>query len=418
MKRKNIYYIVIIFLIILITIFNYNDIVKNFNNIVISFNRTLIEEDRYLLMLEGLKSTLVISIFSIIFGTVIAFVIFLMRVTKLPKLSKFIVSLLQGTPCTVLLLILYYVVFGKVNIEPLIVAIIAFSIYFAAYVSEIIRGAYNSLNKNQILSAYSLGFNKVQTFKYVILPQVLTYTIPVYKNECISLIKMTSIAGYISIMDLTKSSDISKYYKNNMIFNNINLTVNKGEVVSIIGKSGCGKSSLLKCINKLEKIQQGKIFIYNHDVENIKVEDLRKRVGIVFQDYNLFSHLTVIENLTIGLMKLKKMTKSESIKKAEEILKKIDLIDKKNNYPDELSGGQQQRVAIARTILMKPNLILLDEPTSALDKESKNSVFDMIKELVKENMTMIIVSHEEQFVEEISDRIFKLNKHELKEMKK
>ncbi|HJJ16742.1 MAG TPA: amino acid ABC transporter ATP-binding protein [Bacilli bacterium] len=212
--------------------------------------------------------------------------------------------------------------------------------------------------------------------------------------------------------------DISKYYKNNMIFNNINLTVNKGEVVSIIGKSGCGKSSLLKCINKLEKIQQGKIFIYNHDVENIKVEDLRKRVGIVFQDYNLFSHLTVIENLTIGLMKLKKMTKSESIKKAEEILKKIDLIDKKNNYPDELSGGQQQRVAIARTILMKPNLILLDEPTSALDKESKNSVFDMIKELVKENMTMIIVSHEEQFVEEISDRIFKLNKHELKEMKK
>ena len=212
--------------------------------------------------------------------------------------------------------------------------------------------------------------------------------------------------------------DISKYYKNNMIFNNINLTVNKGEVVSIIGKSGCGKSSLLKCINKLEKIQQGKIFIYNHDVENIKVEDLRKRVGIVFQDYNLFSHLTVIENLTIGLMKLKKMTKSESIKKAEEILKKIDLIDKKNNYPDELSGGQQQRVAIARTILMKPNLILLDEPTSALDKESKNSVFDMIKELVKENMTMIIVSHEEQFVEEISDSIFKLNKHELKEMKK
>ena len=212
--------------------------------------------------------------------------------------------------------------------------------------------------------------------------------------------------------------DISKYYKNNMIFNNINLTVNKGEVVSIIGKSGCGKSSLLKCINKLEKIQQGKIFIYNHDVENIKVEDLRKRVGIVFQDYNLFSHLTVIENLTIGLMKIKKMTKSESIKKAEEILKKIDLIDKKNNYPDELSGGQQQRVAIARTILMKPNLILLDEPTSALDKESKNSVFDMIKELVKENMTMIIVSHEEQFVEEISDKIFKLNKHELKEMKK
>ena len=134
--------------------------------------------------------------------------------------------------------------------------------------------------------------------------------------------------------------------------------------------------------------------------------------------FKIIIYLTVIENLTIGLMKLKKMTKSESIKKAEEILKKIDLIDKKNNYPDELSGGQQQRVAIARTILMKPNLILLDEPTSALDKESKNSVFDMIKELVKENMTMIIVSHEEQFVEEISDRIFKLNKHELKEMKK
>lgn len=216
---------------------------------------------------------------------------------------------------------------------------------------------------------------------------------------------------------ILKLENISKVYKDNLIFDNISLTIKKGEVISIIGKSGCGKSTLLKCINRLETTSSGNIRLYEKNIDEIKKEDLRQKIGIVFQEYNLFNHLTVLENLTIGLIKIKNCTRRESEKKAEEILKKIDLFEKKNNYPDELSGGQKQRIAIARTILMEPELILLDEPTSALDKESKSSVYDLIMQLSKKNITMIIVSHEEEFVNKISNRIFKLNKHELKEMK-
>lgn len=208
MKKKYICFSIIIASIIFLVLKNYVDILSFIESISFSFKRTLIDEQRFLLMLEGLKSTLFISLLSIIFGSIVAIIFFILRVTKLPNLTKLLVSLIQGTPCTVLLLILYYVVFGQININPMVVAIMAFSIYFAAYVSEIIRSAYLSLNKNQILSAYSLGFTKFQTLKYIILPQVLTYMIPVYKNETVSLVKMTSIAGYISIMDLTKSSDI------------------------------------------------------------------------------------------------------------------------------------------------------------------------------------------------------------------
>lgn len=210
--------------------------------------------------------------------------------------------------------------------------------------------------------------------------------------------------------------NISKFYDKELIFKNVSLQVKKGEVISLIGKSGCGKSTLLKCLNKLENINSGDIIFNGKSVTSIPLADLRQNIGIVFQDYNLFEHLTVLENLTIGLIKIKKYSKEKSTKLALNILKKINLIDKKNKYPDELSGGQKQRVAIARTLLMKPDIILLDEPTSALDEEMKESVLKLINELVKEDMTLIIVSHEETFVKKISDRILNLTKYGLKEI--
>lgn len=176
-----------------------------------SFNTTIIAEKRYILILNGLKSTLIISITSIIIGTMLGFILFIIRkskITILKSITKILINFLRGTPIAVLLLIFYYVVFGSIDINPIIVAIITFSIYFSVYVCEIFRSAYISLNVAQIYSAYSLGFDKFQTLKYIILPQVLSYIIPVFKNECVSLIKSTSIAGYISIMDLTKASDI------------------------------------------------------------------------------------------------------------------------------------------------------------------------------------------------------------------
>ena len=205
--------------------------------------------------------------------------------------------------------------------------------------------------------------------------------------------------------------NVTKYYGNELVFNNVNLKIKKGEVISLVGKSGCGKSTLLKCINCLEGINDGM------DISEISLVELRQKIGIVFQDYNLFEHLTVLDNLIIGLIKIKGYSKKESIHKALKVLKKVDLVDKKDKYPDELSGGQKQRVAIARTLLMEPDIILLDEPTSALDKEMKDSVLELINELVDEDMTLIVVSHEDEFINKVSDRIFSFNKHTLLEKK-
>lgn len=211
--------------------------------------------------------------------------------------------------------------------------------------------------------------------------------------------------------------DVSKYYGDELVFNNVNLKVKKGEVISLVGKSGSGKSTLLKCINRLENIDNGKIKFKGMDISEISPVELRQKIGIVFQDYNLFEHLTVLDNLIIGLIKIKGYSKKESIYKALNILKKVDLTDKKDKYPDELSGGQKQRVAIARTLLMEPDIILLDEPTSALDKEMKDSVLELINELIDEDMTLIVVSHEDEFVNKVSNRIFSFNKHTLLEKK-
>ena len=202
--------------------------------------------------------------------------------------------------------------------------------------------------------------------------------------------------------------NVTKYYGDDLVFSNVNLKIKKGDVIALTGKSGCGKSTLLKCINRLENINDGKIKFKGIDIYEISMVELRQKIGMVFQDYNLFEHLTVLDNLIIGLIKIKKYSRDESIHKALNILKKLDLIDKKDNYPNELSGGQKQRVAIARTLLMKPDIILLDEPTSALDKEMKDSVLNLIKKIVEEDMTLIIVSHEEEFIKKVSNYIYQL----------
>lgn len=210
--------------------------------------------------------------------------------------------------------------------------------------------------------------------------------------------------------------NVTKTFGDEIIFKNVNLIVKKGEVISIIGKSGSGKSTFLKCLNRLEEINGGEILFDNKNINNYPISILRQKIGLVSQDYNLFEHLTVFENLIIGLIKIKNYSQTKSEKMTLDILKKIDLLDKKDKFPDELSGGQKQRVAIARTMLMKPDIILLDEPTSALDKEFKESVLNLIAELIEENMTLIIVSHEEEFVKKVSDRVIELKNNKLKEV--
>ena len=205
----------------------------------------------------------------------------------------------------------------------------------------------------------------------------------------------------IEIKNLTKS------YDKKCILKNINLKINDNEQVSIIGKSGCGKSTLLRCIARLEKIDKGQILIDNENVNNIK--KFYNKVGMVFQSFNLFENMTVLENLIIAPVKLKIQTRDEAIKLAKGYLKEINLENKINEYPKNLSGGEKQRVAIIRALMEKPKILLLDEPTSSLDPQMKKEVLELISKLKDYNMTIIVVSHELNFVKDFSSRIIFLD---------
>lgn len=191
------------------------------------------------------------------------------------------------------------------------------------------------------------------------------------------------------------------------VLKGVSLEVKKGEVVSIIGSSGSGKSTLLRCINRLEEVTAGEIFFEDQEVTGSKnnIKQIRARMGMVFQSFNLFKHMTIMKNMIYAPMHVKKTPKAQAIEKAKELLERVGLLDKAAVYPVTLSGGQQQRVAIARTLAMDPDVILFDEPTSALDPEMVGEVLDVIKDLAKTGITMIMVSHEMAFVREVSDRV-------------
>ncbi|MGN1379814.1 MAG: amino acid ABC transporter ATP-binding protein [Bacilli bacterium] len=197
--------------------------------------------------------------------------------------------------------------------------------------------------------------------------------------------------------------DLCKSYGDKEILKNINLTINDNEIVAIIGKSGCGKSTLLRCISRLENITKGSIYIDNENINNIK--DYYKKVGMVFQNFNLFENLNVLDNLILSPVKLKLMTKDEAVKKAKNYLKDIGLINKINEYPKNLSGGEKQRVAIIRALMENPKIILFDEPTSSLDPQMTQEVLELMKKLSNLNITIIIVSHEINFIKEFAQRI-------------
>ncbi len=201
--------------------------------------------------------------------------------------------------------------------------------------------------------------------------------------------------------------NLKKKFGNKIVLKGIDLNVEKGECVVIIGPSGCGKSTLLRCINGIEKLTSGKVIFEGKDInsKHVDINKIREKMGMVFQQFNLFPHLTVTENIILAPVKLKIMTKKNAIKKAVELLELIDLKDKKDMYPSQLSGGQKQRIAIARALIMNPDVMLFDEPTSALDPEMVDEVSNLMKDLAKKGMTMIVVTHEMSFVKECASRV-------------
>jgi len=453
-----------------------------------SFYKNFIRENRWKLVVSGLVVTIKISLFSAVFGTIFGFCLCMARRSKsrlLSAISAVFIRIIQGIPMVVLLMVLFYVVFIKAHFAGETVAVIGFAINFGVYVSEMMRTGINSVDNGQWEAAETLGFKKADIFTKIIAPQALRYILPVYKGELISMVKMTSVVGYIAIQDLTKVSDIirsrtynaffpliataviyfllswamisllgiaevridpkkrkanlngidtsknteitafnnavkkgsdeviriehlKKEYPNVTPLSDVNASIRRGDVVTIIGPSGTGKSTLLRCINYLEKPTDGKIFVLGKELgaKETDLLKLRQKTGMVFQNFLLFPHLTVIENIMLAPVSIKNQPKQAAYENAMRLLGTVGLSQKALSYPDELSGGQKQRVAITRALAMEPEIILFDEPTSALDPTMVSEVLSVIRSLAKQGLTMMIVTHEMRFAKDVSTRIF------------
>ncbi len=457
-----------------------------FDRLILGFEKTFIRENRWQMILSGLGVTAVISFFSAVFGTLLGFGMCMARRSRWRLLSGAVaclVGVIQGVPLLVLLLVLFYIVFAGVNISGVAVAVVAFSINFAAYVSEMMRAGIAAVDKGQWEAAEALGFDRVGTFTRIIAPQAARHVLPVYRGEFISLVKMTSIVGYIAVQDLTRVTDLirsatfeaffpliasaliyfvlawlltsalvllekrldpkhrprktcdvsdaapapvrfagadtdeplitishlMKAYPNVTPLKDVNAEIRRGDVVTVIGPSGTGKSTLLRCLNRLETPTDGSILAFGQEMTTARPAQLsavRRRMGMVFQSFNLFGHLTVLENIILGPMALKGVPEKDAAANAMRLLRMVGMAEKADRYPDELSGGQRQRAAIARTLAMEPEVVLFDEPTSALDPTMVGEVLSVMKQLAADGLTMLIVTHEMQFARDVSTRVF------------
>lgn len=209
-------------------------------------------------------------------------------------------------------------------------------------------------------------------------------------------------------MKKVKVENLKKNYGKLEVLKEIGFEIREGEVVCLIGPSGSGKSTLLRCLNGLEKVTEGTVIVDDNDLtaENCDINKIRENIGMVFQQFNLFPHLSVLENIMLAPVDRKKMTKEEAKEKAKVLLATVGLEEKVDEYPSNLSGGQQQRVAIARALAMQPDIMLFDEPTSALDPEMVGEVLEVMKKLASDGMTMVVVTHEMGFAREVADRVF------------
>lgn len=214
---------------------------------------------------------------------------------------------------------------------------------------------------------------------------------------------------------MIRTCNLRKYFGSNHVLRGIDLTIEDGEVLVIVGSSGSGKSTLLRCLNLLEKPTYGSVFVDDVDITqpHVNINKIRQRIGMVFQQFNLFPNMTVLDNIKLAPKKLRKVSDSKANRRAKELLEQVGLANKANEYPQHLSGGQRQRVAIARALAMEPEVMLFDEPTSALDPEMIGEVLDVMRDLAKQGMTMVIVTHEMSFAREVGTRMIFLDKGDI-----
>lgn len=457
-----------------------------FEAVAESFKKNFIDENRWKTIVEGLVATLKITGFSILFGTILGFFVCLGKRSKYKALANTLNAItltIKGVPILVLLMIFYYIIF--VRVAALTVAIAAFSINFAAITSDMMKGALDAIGKGQWEAASALGFTRSKAFARIMVPQALRTFLPLYVSAIVALLHLTSIAGYVTIIDITYASQLirtqtydpffpliltavvylvltwgisfiikaigdrylflrkplrginqkgetaltlgktvksgnpneavieiahmEKAYPNATPLKDVNCVIRYGEVISVIGPSGTGKSTLLRCMNRIEDPTLGSIRAFGEEIVNAKpsaMAAVRRRMGMVFQSFNLFPHITVIENVMLAPVLLLKAPKQEAYERGMSLLRALGISDRALNYPEQLSGGQKQRAAIARTLAMNPDVILFDEPTSALDPRMVGEVLLAINSLAKAGLTMLIVTHEMKFAREVSTRVF------------
>lgn len=422
-------------------------------------------------LLAGLVITLKITVTAVVVGIVWGTILAVMRLSSFAPIAWFAkayVNVFRSIPLVMVLLWFYLIVPGflqnVLGLSPktdirLISAMVAFSMFEAAYYSEIIRAGIQSISRGQSSAALALGMTHWQSMKLIILPQAFRAMVPLLLTQGIVLFQDTSLVYVLSLADFFRTAstigerdgtqvemilfagavyfvislsasyqpervvagqlfeekdslmitlkNVSKWYGHFQVLTDCSTEVKKGEVVVVCGPSGSGKSTLIKTVNGLEPVQKGEITV-NGIIVNDKKTDLaklRSRVGMVFQHFELFPHLSIIENLTLAQVKVLKRDKAAARDKGLKLLERVGLSAHANKFPAQLSGGQQQRVAIARALCMDPIAMLFDEPTSALDPEMINEVLDVMVELANEGMTMMVVTHEMGFARKVANRV-------------
>ena len=363
----------------------------------------------YQYFLRGTRTTILISLLTVFCGSILGCLIAFMRLSKFKPLEKFAsiyITVIRGTPMLVQLYIVCYqldfisyptgTLFG-VDLERALPCIIALSINSSAYVAEIIRAGIQAVDKGQMEGARSCGMTNAQAMRCVVMPQAVKNILPAIGNEFVTMVKETSIIQYLGIGNLMYNNGIVVtstynplpcYYISAIIYLALNIILGKG-------------------LNLLEQPTAGKIYFEGEDItaKGFDVNKHRQKVGMVFQQFNLFNNLTVLENITISLTKVKKQSEEESKEKALKLLKRVGLEDKANAYPSQLSGGQKQRIAIVRALAMEPDVLLFDEPTSALDPEMVGEVLQVISDLARDGITMVVVTHEMGFARKVGTRV-------------
>lgn len=439
--------------------------------------KVLLEGNNLQRLLVGLSVTLWISFLSIGISSVAGLLVGIIMTSKnrlIVWIFRIYLETIRIVPQLVLLFLFYFGLARgfNINISGELAAIIVFSLWGTAEMGDLVRGAITSLPKHQFDSGLALGLSKRSLYRYVIIPQVLRRLLPQAINLVTRMIKTSSLVILIGVVEVNKIGqqiidfyrtsspsvslwiygvifciyfmifsqylhflailnrfgrsevvsqpvlelqNITKNFGQQTILNHLSLSVKEGEVVVILGPSGCGKSTLLRCINKLESIQEGDILLDGQSILSgtLSLQDIRQKIGMVFQDYELFPHMDVLQNLTLAPVKSLKRKKEEVQAEAESLLKRVGLVHKKHSYARELSGGQKQRVAIIRSLLMHPEILLFDEVTASLDPEMVREVLVLINDLAKEGRTMLIVTHEMEFARAIADRIIFMDKGEI-----